>query len=95
MHSNRALRAILLSFLLVLGSLTVFIIPPVEAQSSDERTYLYFTDATSIISTLMGTMEGDSNDIPDDNLFGDITSQMNTTRPIGETSSVWLPPWIG
>jgi len=42
MHSKRALRASLLSFLLVLGSFTAFTVPTVGAEESEGETTYYF-----------------------------------------------------
>jgi hypothetical protein len=92
MHSNRALRASLLSFLLVLGSFTVFIVPSVCAEPDDERTDLYFTKYNTIISQILFPSEDDY--YYGDSLIGNITSQMSTTRPIEEEDSSWPPKKI-
>ena len=64
MHSNRALRASLLSFLLVLGSFTAFITPTVGAESTSGETTLYFhqydIEFGGIIDQDMPTKENDS-----------------------------------
>ena len=89
MHSNRALRASVLSVLLVLGSFTAFIVPTVGAEPSDDRTDLYFTEYSTIISDILFPSEED--DYYGDDLFGNITSQMSTIRPTEEKDSIWLP----
>ena len=89
MHSNRALRASVLSFLLVLGSFTAFIVPTVGAEPSDDRTDLYFTEYSTIISDILFPSEDDN--YYGDDLFGNITSQMSTIRPTEEKDSIWLP----
>ena len=89
MHSNRALRASVLSVLLVLGSFTAFIVPTVGAEPSDDRTDLYFTEYSTIISDILFPSEDD--DYYGDDLFGNITSQMSTIRPTEEKDSIWLP----
>jgi len=64
MHSNRALRAFLLSFLLVLVLLTAFIAPTVGAGSTSGETTLYFhqydIEFGGIIDQDMPTKENDS-----------------------------------
>ena len=92
MHSNRALRASVLSVLLVLGSFTAFIVPTVGAEPSDDRTDLYFTEYSTIISDILFPSEED--DYYGDDLFGNITSQMSTIRPTEEKDSIWLPPLL-
>ncbi|MCK5458813.1 MAG: hypothetical protein KAI20_02895, partial [Thermoplasmatales archaeon] len=98
MHSNRALRAFLLSFLLVLGSLTVFIAPTVGAESTGERTDLYFTEYSTIFSEILSFIFPDEFDTGEGGYYGEglipdinITSQMSTIRPTEEKDSIWLP----
>ncbi len=97
MHSNRALRASLLSFLLVLGSLTAFTAPTASAESTGERTDLYFTEYSTIFSEVLSFIFPDEFDSGGDDYYGDdsffpnITSQMDTIRPTQEKDSIWLP----
>jgi hypothetical protein len=97
MYINRAIRAILLSFLIVLGSITFLSSPIVSASDSGQRTELYFTEYNTLISTILFGDEdmGDLEDVEDDffgeDMFGNLTSQMSVFRPAEEEESVWPP----
>lgn len=106
MYINRAIRAILLSFLIVLGSITFLSAPIVGASDSGQRTELYFTPYRTLISEILFADEGfdefdefddfdefedDFFDFFGDGMFGAITSKMSTFRPADEQESVWPP----
>ncbi len=85
MHSNRALRASLLSFLLVLGSFTAFIAPTVGAEESTSgETTLYFKDALSF------------ENYGDDNGYGDFfgLTPVSQTPPTKQNDSEFPPSLI-
>ena len=85
MHSNRALRASLLSFLLVLGSFTAFIAPTVCAEESTSgETTLYFKDALSF------------ENYGDDGEYGDFfgLTPVSQTPPTKQNDSEFPPSLI-
>ncbi len=85
MHSNRALRASLLSFLLVLGSFTAFIAPTVGAEESTSgETTLYFKDALSF------------ENYGDDGGYGDFfgLTPLSQTPPTKQNDSEFPPSLI-
>ena len=85
MHSNRALRASLLSFLLVLGSFTAFIVPTVCAEESTSgETTLYFKDALSF------------ENYGDDSGYGDFfgLTPLSQTPPTKQNDSEFPPSLI-
>lgn len=103
MRINRAVRAILLSVLIVLGSFTIFSMPNVSASDSGQRTELYFSPYRTLISDILFADDGfdefddfdefedDFFDFFGDGMFGAITSKMSTFRPADEQESVWPP----
>ncbi|MFO7677604.1 MAG: hypothetical protein R6V50_04390 [Thermoplasmatota archaeon] len=101
MRINRALRTILLSIVIVLGSFTFLSAPIVGASESGQRTELYFTEYKTIISSILFAEEDfeefdefeddDYYDFFDDGLFGEITPQMTMFRPVEEEVFVWPP----
>ncbi|MCK5113036.1 MAG: hypothetical protein KAQ84_05780, partial [Thermoplasmatales archaeon] len=75
MHSNRPLRAILLSIILILGSFTVFIAPSACADSIGETTF-YFKNALSF-------------DFEDESVFGIVP--LSQDKPTKQDDSKYPP----
>jgi len=102
MHSNRALRAILISIVLVLGSLTtLFIVPSVGAEPTEGETIFYFKDigeesgeylGAPYVSQIPPTKENDSI-YPPTLLIKDTSRLLPRFDLNAEEFVLWLTGW--